>query len=137
MFWSIYCKLAINMQCKSAMKPSSDSIRALADSLSHKRQEFGWSYNVLGRVSDVDPGQACRICRGAFSTYSQNVVRICNALGVPIPMVGGHVVDSAKIDPRLYAALVGAWDHSTEGAEQLVKLLDTLSHYRGPRASMD
>lgn len=112
------------------MKPLPISIRTLASELDQARRAKGLSFKKLGDRSGVDAGQAFRICHGDFATYSQNVLRICIALGVDLPLGGVIGEHDGPNDGRLHAALVAAWDKSPEGADRLVRLLDAVAAYR-------
>lgn len=112
------------------MKPSSDDIRGLARSLEMSRREKKLSFKELSAFSGVDSGQANRICRGDFATFSGNVVRICIALDVPVPLPHASIKADPVLDARLQAALASAWDRSPEGADQLVRLLNAVGRYR-------
>lgn len=108
------------------MRPCADTFDALARELESRRKEKRLSFRDLSKVASVDAGQASRICRGEFATFSENVIRVCLALDVAVPLQGVEVEPEPGMDPRLHAALVAAWDRSPEGTERLIRALDAL-----------
>ena len=72
-----------------------------------------------------------RITRGEFRRISESVVQICKVLGLEI--------DAAALEPnaetaawaKLQASLRGLWDKTPEGADKIVRVLDTIGALRG------
>lgn len=94
------------------------------------------SYAALADKAEVDPSQVSRICRGKFTTFSDAVVRICTALGVPAPAAGaiaGPIKPVSSVSPmdvswdKLERSLRRAWDKTPTGADRLVEVITAVA----------
>lgn len=97
-----------------------------------RRESFPFSNAELAAIARVDPSQTSRILDGQFRTFSGNVLRICRALGVdPSRPDGEHSsledVKNRAAWAKLEASVRRAWDHTPQGAERLVAVLDAVA----------
>lgn len=111
------------------MKPTSNQLRELHKRISTKYAESKLSKADLGRLANVHPSQAGRICAGDFKTISNNVVQICKVLKVNVPKVGEEIEMDTEW-AKANASLRRIWDHTPEGAAMIRRVLDAIADLR-------
>jgi transcriptional regulator with XRE-family HTH domain len=97
------------------------NIENLANRIREKIKRKGISRADLAVSAGVHASQVSRICGGKFRRVSENVMRVCNVLGIEI--AGGTAAGDDPLASRLQAEVLRAWDQSEEGADQLIRIL--------------
>lgn len=112
---------------QNSMKLDEKERRRLAERISLRRDQLGYSDAMLSRLSGVHASQISRICRADFRTISSNVLQICNALALPIvpPIRDDRPAtdDWVKIED----AVRRAWDQTPDGAIKLVRVMEAIA----------
>ncbi|MEO1167934.1 MAG: hypothetical protein AAFW97_04390 [Pseudomonadota bacterium] len=112
------------------MKATAKQLAALQEQIAAARAQTTLSDTEIGDISKVHPSQVGRIVRGEFKTISFNVVQVCKALGIAIESAPRNVSEENDAWLRLEASLRGLWDKTPEGAERIVKVLNTIGALR-------
>jgi len=116
------------------MKPTSKHLSELQKRISRKFAESELSKADLGRLANVHPSQAGRICTGDFKTISNNVAQVCRVLQVKVPKIDEEIgVDTEWA--KANASLRRIWDHTPEGAAIIRRVLDAIADLRVPEAA--
>lgn len=118
------------------MKPTSKQRNDIHGEIVQAFQKRRLSYADLARLSDVDPSQASRICKGEFKTFSNNVVQICRVLGVKVPRLG----PDAKLDQELakaQASMKRICSRTPKGAILIRRVLDAIADLQTPDPETD
>ena len=109
------------------MKLSQNDIDKLSVSIENARAARGLNYSQLAEISNVNQGQISRICHGKFKTISQNVMQICNTLGVSLVP---HFEKNTDIETQDLPRLVGQITNgSSEIERKLARLLSALKEF--------
>jgi hypothetical protein len=112
------------------MKATENEISVLRARIVAARAECALTDTQIGAIIGVHASQVGRITRGEFRRISENVVLICKVLGLEI--------DAAALEPsaetaawaKLQASMRDLWDRTPEGADKIVRLLDTIGALR-------
>lgn len=115
---------------QTCMKATENDISVLRARIAAARADCALTDTQIGAIVGVHASQVGRITRGKFRRISENVVQICKALGLEM--------DSAVLKPnaetaawaKLQASLRGLWDKTPEGADKIVRVLDTIGALR-------
>lgn len=106
--------------------------------IQNARHENALSFADLSALSGVDASQVSRICRGQFVTFSDSVMRICTALGLPLPGNGRRATPSSSAAMRKDAGWAKiersarrAWDDTPAGAEKLARIISAVAKISG------
>ena len=119
------------------MKPTRKERIDLTERMIRARRGQKLSYAVIGKRAGVDPSQVSRICRGHFATFSENVMRICTVLDVPLRQGDAGAPDlprNAGIDSgwaKLERSMRRAWDETPAGADKLAKIISAVAEISG------
>lgn len=113
------------------MKATENEISVLRARIAAARVDCALTDTQIGAVVGVHASQVGRITRGEFRRISESVVQICKVLGLEI--------DAAALEPnpetaawaKLQASMRGLWDKTPEGADKIVRVLDTIGALRG------
>lgn len=99
----------------------------LAERISLRRDQLGYTDAMLSRLSGVHASQISRICRADFRTISSNVLQICNVLALAIepPEQDDRPADSDWI--KIEDAVRRAWDETPDGAAKLVRVMEAIA----------
>lgn len=109
------------------MKLSQNDIANLSASIEKARSLYGINYSQLAEKSCVNQGQVSRICRGKFKSVSQNVMQICNFLGVSLtPLFEKHAANETRDLPKLVGEITNG---SPEIEQKLARLLGALKEF--------
>lgn len=68
-----------------------------------------------------------RICAGGFNTFSNNVVQVCNALGVEVPRLDPTQSGMASEWAQAMSSMRRIWDDTPEGAQIIARMLDAIA----------
>lgn len=114
------------------MKATASQIAVLRREIAVARDACSLSDTEIGVIARVHPSQVGRVCRGEFRTVSHNVVQICKTIGLEIESVALTNDDDAVAWQRLESSLRELWDKdkTPEGADRIVRVLDTISAFR-------
>lgn len=112
------------------MKATAQQIATLQEQIAAARARTALTDTGIGEISGVHPSQVGRIVRGEFKTISFNVVQVCKALGIALESAPRNVSQENDAWLRLEASLRSLWDDTPEGAEKIVKVLDTIGALR-------
>jgi predicted XRE-type DNA-binding protein len=112
------------------MKATEKQISALHAQIVAARAQCALSDAEIGEISGVHPSQVSRICRGKFKTISHNVMQICNTLGRAVDSLPREPTGETASWAKIEASLRSLWDRTPEGAEKLVRVLDTIGALR-------
>ncbi|WP_298463991.1 hypothetical protein [uncultured Erythrobacter sp.] len=112
------------------MKATAEQLATLQEQIAAARSQTALSDTEIGSISGVHPSQVGRIVRGEFKTISFNVVQVCKALGIAVESAPRNLSEESDAWLRLEASLRGLWDKTPEGADKIVKVLDTISTLR-------
>lgn len=112
------------------MKATENEISALRARIVAARADSSLTDTQIGAIVGVHASQVGRITRGEFRRISESVVQICKVLGLEL--------DSTVLEPnaetaawaKLQASLRGLWDKTPEGADKIVRVLDTIGALR-------
>lgn len=112
------------------MKATENEISVLRARIAAARVDCALTDTQIGAAVGVHASQVGRITRGEFRRISESVVQICKVLGLEI--------DAAALEPnaetaawaKLQASMRGLWDKTPEGADKIVRVLDTISALR-------
>jgi hypothetical protein len=112
------------------MKATENEISVLREKIVAARVDCALTDTQIGAVVGVHASQVGRITRGEFRRISESVVQICKVLGLEM--------DAAAVEPsaetaawaKLQASLRGLWDKTPEGAEKIVRVLETIGALR-------
>ncbi|MFC3711209.1 hypothetical protein ACFOMD_01410 [Sphingoaurantiacus capsulatus] len=112
------------------MRATENEISILRDKIVAARIACSLTDTQIGAVVGVHASQVGRITRGEFRRISESVVQICKVLGIE--------TESAALEPnaetaawtKLQASLRGLWDRTPEGADKIVRVLDTIGALR-------
>ncbi len=99
----------------------------LAERMTIARQARGLSNASVAKLAAVHPSQVGRICNGDFRTITGNVVQICKVLGLSMEPPGRPREKEDASWVRLEASVRRLWDRTPEGAERIVRVLDTIA----------
>lgn len=112
------------------MKATAEEISTLRQRIAIARASSALSDSEIGELTRVHPSQVGRICRGEFKTISNSVVQICKALGMHMETAPLDASEESVAWRRLEASLRSLWDKTPEGAEKIVRVLDTIGALR-------
>ena len=112
------------------MKPTPGEIRALREHVAFKRSEDRRSNAEIARAADVNPSQVSRICRGEFRTITYNVVQVCKELGIEMEVPSKPKGADDLSWKRLEASMRGLWDQTSEDAQRISTILDSIAEWR-------
>ena len=112
------------------MKATENEISVLRAKIVTARAGCSLTDTEIGALAGVHASQVGRIARGEFRRISENVVQVCKILGLEI--------DAAAMEPsaenaawaKLQASLRSLWDKTPEGADKIVRVLDTIGALR-------
>jgi transcriptional regulator with XRE-family HTH domain len=105
------------------------TVAQLAASLRSAAQEKQLTQTEIAAGSSVDQSQVSRILAGKFVNRSQNVMRICAYLQVP---VSGDS-QRPKVTEQMAESLSRLWDGSPEHECRLIELLAAIERATGPK----
>lgn len=113
-----------------SMKATENEISVLRARIAAARANCMLTDTQIGAVIGVHASQVGRITRGEFRRISESVVQICKVLGLEI--------DAAALEPnaetaawaKLQASMRGLWDKTPEGADKIVRVLNTIGALR-------
>ncbi|HEX5183217.1 MAG TPA: helix-turn-helix transcriptional regulator [Allosphingosinicella sp.] len=117
------------------MKATASELSVLRRQIAAARAENTLSDTEIGELVDVHPSQVGRICRGHFKTISHNVVQICKALGMQMESAALDAPDETLSWKKLESSLRSLWDKTPEGADKIVRVLDTIGALRRVNAN--
>ncbi len=109
------------------VKATSSEIATLVERMKAARRARGLSNADIGKLATVHPSQVGRICNGDFRTITGNVVQVCKVLGLSVETVDRPPEKDDQSWARLEARVRSLWDQTPEGAEKIVRMLDTLA----------
>lgn len=109
------------------MKPLVNHLEHVHQKISSAVAGSGLTFSDIAKLSDVDATQVGRICKGQFKTFSHNVVRICDVLGVELPRLEKPPASSEAKLAKAQASLSRLWDNTPEGAAVIERLLDAVA----------
>ncbi|MBB4841328.1 hypothetical protein HNP52_004430 [Sphingomonas kyeonggiensis] len=112
------------------MKATSEEISVLRQQIAVARANSPLSDTEIGDLTGVHPSQVGRICRGEFKTIGGGVVQICKALGMHMENAPLDASEENVAWRRLEASLRSLWDKTPEGADKIVRVLDTIGSLR-------
>jgi len=118
------------MYMQNCMKATEEEISALRKRIATARFVSLLSDTEIGSLTRVHPSQVGRICRGEFKTISNSVVQICKAIGIQMETAPLDASEEGVAWRRLEASLRSLWDNTPEGAEKIVRVLDTIQSLR-------
>lgn len=112
------------------MKANENEISLLRLKILAARADCTLTDTQIGALVGVHASQVGRITRGEFRRISESVVQICKVLGLQM--------DAATFEPnaenaawaKLQASVRGLWDKTPEGADKIVRVLDTIGALR-------
>lgn len=108
------------------MKPPVNRLEEIQQKISSAIAGSGLTFSDIAKLSDVDATQVGRICKGRFKTFSHNVVRICDVLGVELPRIEKPHASEKEL-AKARASLTRIWDNTPEGAAVIERLLDAVA----------
>lgn len=114
------------------MKATPDELATLRRRISIARERKPLGNVEIARLSKVDASQVSRIVRGEFKTISHNVVQVCKVLGLKVEMVAPPAGGKDAAWSRLETSVRRLWDESSQGAEKIAVMLDTIAKLRSP-----
>lgn len=109
------------------MKLKRDEARRLGRELDARRVELGQTHALLGSKIGTSQSQISRICAGRFASIGYNVMQMCTLLGVTVP---GKRLPADDDEQRLTAGILRIWDHTSEDADRLLRLLESVGEVR-------
>lgn len=112
------------------MKATPNELAVLRRQIAEARAQNTLSDTEIGTLVDVHPSQVGRICRGDFKTISHHVVQICKVLGLEMNSAALASTDESRSWKRLESSLRTLWDKTPEGADKIVRVLDTIGALR-------
>ncbi|MGY4167531.1 helix-turn-helix domain-containing protein [Bradyrhizobium sp. USDA 4529] len=115
------------------MKLASDSKRGLLDEMQAQIAARHLSAMDISRSSGVDQSQVSRILAGDFKRISQNVMQICNFLGINPGRFVGSLPGDDDTRRRIADSALSVWDGTPEGAELLISIFGGMAAIRGGR----
>jgi hypothetical protein len=115
---------------QSCMKATENEISVLRAKVVSARGRCALSDTQIGALAGVHASQAGRIMRGEFRRISESVVQICKVLGLEMDAAVLEVSAETAAWAKLQASLRGLWDKTPEGADKIVRVLDTIGALR-------
>lgn len=105
------------MKCKP--DPHADLKARIAQAVARNNASTS---DISGKTG-VHQGQVSRIIRGRFQRLSENVMQICNFLGVPVDRA-----DEPRdaLEGRLVSEFLTLWDRTPEDAERMLQLIASI-----------
>ena len=112
------------------MKATENEILVLRSRIVAARADCWLTDTQIGTIAGVHASQVGRITRGEFRRISESVVQICKILGLEMdsPVFEPNAETAAWM--KLQASLRGLWDKTPEGADKIVRVLDTIGALR-------
>lgn len=112
------------------MKATEKELGSLREQIAKLRAASSLTDAEIAQISRVHPSQVSRICRGSFRTISNNVVQICKVLEVPMQALPDVSDGDSQSWRKLEASVRKLWDNTPEGADQIVRVLNTIGAFR-------
>lgn len=109
------------------VKATTSEIEILVDQMKAARRARGLSNAEIGKLAAVHPSQVGRICSGDVRTITGNVVQVCKVLGLSVETVDRPAEKDDQSWARLEASVRTLWDRTPEGAEKIIRMLDTIA----------
>ena len=110
-----------------SMKLNEKERERLAERISSRKDQLGYTDALLSRLSGVHASQISRICRADFRTVSSNVVQICNVLSLPIEPPDSEDRPGKADWTKIEDAVRRAWDQTPDGAKKLVRVMEAIA----------
>lgn len=114
------------------MKATENEISVLRARIIAARTDCLLTDTEIGALVGVHASQVGRITRGEFRRISESVVQICKALGLQIEAAVLEPTEENAAWAKLQASMRGLWDKTPEGADKIVRVLDTIGALRDP-----
>lgn len=99
----------------------------LAERISSRRDQLGYTDALLSRLSGVHASQISRICRAEFRTVSSSVVQICKVLSLQIERPDRDGWPDQDDWTKIEDAVRRAWDQTPDGAKKLVRVMEAIA----------
>ncbi|HEY0622300.1 hypothetical protein [Sphingomonas sp.] len=112
------------------MKATENEISVLREKIVAARAECVLTDTQIGALVGVHASQVGRITRGEFRRISESVVQICKVLGLEMDAAAFEASAETAAWAKLQASLRGLWDRTPEGADKIVRVLDTIGALR-------
>lgn len=116
------------------MKATAEQLDNLKQRIAQANSERSLSRAEIAEISHVHASQVSRICRGEFKTISHNVVQVCTALGLEVEAVKVPATKADASWSKIKNSARSVWDNSPEGAEKIVRILETIGELRSTSA---
>ena len=113
------------------MKATANEISVLRTRIVAARGECALTDTQIGAIVGVHASQVGRITRGEFRRISESVVQICKVLGLEVSAAPLEPSAETAAWAKLEASMRGLWDMTPEGADKIVRVLDTIGALRG------
>ena len=118
------------------MKATKNEISVLRAKIIAARADCQLTDTEIGILVGVHASQVGRISRGEFRRISESVVQICKVLGLQIDAAAMVPSEESAAWAKLQASVRSLWDQTPEGADKIVRVLDTIGALRdAPSAS--
>lgn len=114
------------------MKATESEIAVLRARIVAARSGCALTDTQIGAVVGVHASQVGRITRGEFRRISESVVQICKILGLGMDLTLLEPSAETAAWAKLQASLRGLWDKTPEGADKIMRVLDTIGALREP-----
>lgn len=115
------------------MKLASDSKKALLEEIQAQMNARRVSATDVSRSCGVDQSQVSRILTGDFKRMSQNVMQICNNLGIDPGRFVGSLPGDEDTRRRIADSALSVWDGTPDGAELLISIFGGMAAMRSGR----
>lgn len=112
------------------MKATENEISVLRAKIVATRGDCALTDTQIGALAGVHASQVGRITRGEFRRISEGVVQICKVLGLEMDTAAFEASAETAAWAKLQASLRGLWDKTPEGADKIVRVLDTIGALR-------
>jgi hypothetical protein len=112
------------------MKATENQISVLRTKIIAARADCVLTDTQIGALIGVHASQVGRITRGEFRRISESVVQICKVLGLEMDAAVFEASIETAAWAKLQASLRGLWDKTPEGADKIVRVLDTIGALR-------
>lgn len=112
------------------MKATANELAELRRQIAAAHAGTALSDAEIAGLTKVHPSQVGRICRGDFKTISHSVVQICKILGLETDGQAASPPNERMAWLKLEASVRKLWDKTPEGADKIVRVLDTIGALR-------
>lgn len=112
------------------MKATENEISVLRARIVAARADCALTDTQIGNLVGVHASQVGRITRGEFRRISESVVQICKILGLEVDSTVFEPTAETVAWAKLQASLRGLWDKTPEGADKIVRVLNTIGALR-------